>query len=84
MKPDESTPPESRLPIVFGVICLALALLPWAPFDWYLKRTGREYITTATRELLQANGSWGYILSGFVGAILGIGRFHFGYQRSVT
>jgi hypothetical protein len=71
---------ESNIGVWFGLICVALALLPWIPFDMWLKRHGHEYITTEFKEGLQ-NGVQGLVICAMLGAILGIAAYHFFYQR---
>jgi hypothetical protein len=78
MKPD-----ESNIGIIFGLICVALALLPWIPFDIWLKRHGHEFITTEVREGLQNAGAWGLVFCFFVGGILAVALYHFFYQRNI-
>lgn len=78
MKPD-----ESNIGIILGLICVALALLPWIPMDLWLKRHGHEYITTEVREGLQSSGPWGLVFCFFVGGILAVAAFHFFYQRNI-
>jgi hypothetical protein len=73
---------ESHIGIWLGLICVALALLPWIPFDLWLRRHHHEYITTEFREALQDVGNWGLLVCGIVGAILGIALYHFFYQRA--
>lgn len=74
---------ESNIGIILGLICVALALLPWIPCDMWLKRHGHEYITTEFREALQSSGAWGLVICAVIGAILGMALFHFFYQRSL-
>lgn len=74
---------ESHIGIWLGLTCVALALLPWIPFDWWLKKNGHEYITTEFREALQDKGAWGLIVSFFVCGILGVGAYHFYYQKTL-
>lgn len=74
---------ESNIGIWFGLICVALALLPWIPFDLWLKRHHHEFITTEVRESLQSAGAWGLVFCGVVGCILGVALYHFFYQRNV-
>lgn len=73
---------ESHIGIYLGLICAALALLPWIPADLWLKRHGHEYITTEIREALQASGPWGIIICATLGALLGAAAYHFFYVRS--
>lgn len=77
------TTDESNVGIVLGLICVALALLPWIGFDWWLHKHHHEYITTEFREALQAPGWWGLIMVFFIGGILGMAFWHFFYLRSV-
>ena len=75
---------ESHIGIWLGLTCVALALLPWIPFDLWLKRHHHEYITTEFREALQSSGPWGLIIAFFVGGILMVAAYHFAYQRSIS
>lgn len=80
------TPPqtdESHVGIWLGLICVALALLPWIPMDMWLRRHRHEYITTEFREALQDASNWGLLICFFIGGILGIALYHFFYQRGV-
>jgi len=72
---------ESNIGIWLGLICVALALLPWIPFDMWLHRHGHEYITTEFREALQDRGNWGLLICFLVFGILGVAAYHFFYQR---
>jgi hypothetical protein len=76
-------PDESNIGAILGLICVALALLPWIGFDLWLKRHGHEYITTEFREGLQSSGPWGLVICAIIGAILGVALFHFFYQRNI-
>lgn len=74
---------ESNIGAWLGLICVALALLPWIPMDLWLKRHHHEYITTEAREALQSSGPFGLVFCGILGAILGVALFHFFYQRNI-
>jgi hypothetical protein len=74
---------ESHIGIVLGLICVALALLPWIPMDAWLRRHHHEYITTEVREALQSSGYWGAIIVFVVGGLLAVALFHFFYQRGL-
>jgi len=75
---------ESNIGVVLGLICVALALLPWIPFDIWLKRHGHEYITVEVREQLAGGGWGGLLFCGTVGFILAVAAYHFLYQRALS
>lgn len=72
---------ESNIGVWFGLICVALTLLPWIPLDAWLQRHRHEYITTEFRELL-TNGGWiALIAMFFIGGMLAVAAYHFFWQR---
>lgn len=73
---------ESNIGIVLGLICVALALLPWILIDQWLKRHHHEYITVEFREAIQG-GWWGFWVVGIVGFILAVAIWHFFYIRGL-
>ena len=74
---------ESLIGMWLGLICVALALLPWIPMDIWLKKHNHEFITTEFREALQGSGRLGILICGIIGAILGVALYHFFYQRNI-
>lgn len=74
---------ESNIGAWLGLICVALALLPWIPMDLWLRRHHHEFITTEFREALQGSGRMGLLICGVLGAIFGIALYHFFYQRNI-
>lgn len=74
---------ESHIGIWLGLICVALALLPWIPMDLWLRRHHHELITVEMREALQNGGWWALTICGVIGAVLFIAAYHFFYQRSI-
>jgi hypothetical protein len=74
-------PDESNIGIILGLICVALALLPWIPMDLWLKKNGHEVITKEFHELMVQGGWWALVACGVIGAILFIAAYHFFYQR---
>ena len=75
---------ESNIGVWLGLICVALALLPWIPMDIWLHRHHHEFITTEVREALQSSGPIGMVICFVVGGLLAVALYHFGYQRSIT
>lgn len=84
MAPQLDTQPiheHSHLGVLYGLICVALALLPWIFFDWDLHRRHDEYITTEVREALQSGGWLPLVMVFVTFGLLGVFLFHFLIQR---
>ncbi len=73
---------ESNIGVIFGFICIALALLPWIPLDIWLYRHHHETISVEVREALHDQGYWGMGLCAFLGAVLAVGAYHFFVQTN--
>lgn len=74
---------KSNIGAYLGLVCVALALLPWIPMDLWLKHHHHKYITTEFREGLQSTGPLGVVMCAVIGAILGAALYHFFYQRQI-
>lgn len=74
---------NSNLGLWIGITYLVIACLAWIPLDWWLHRTGRPYITSCVRRLLES-GSWGAVVGVcFLGAILALFLYHMFYERAL-
>lgn len=77
--PIDESPIGAWIGLAYVMVCLTL----WIPIDLWLHRHHHEYITTEVRELLEGGG-WpavGFVVA--VGAVIGLGLYHFFYQRNI-
>lgn len=75
---------NSNLGLWLGIAYLVAFLVCWIPIDLWLHRTGRPYITTCVRRLLES-GSWYAIIAVcFLGAIAALAAYHFFYERTLS
>lgn len=74
---------ESNIGAWLGAIYACAVLLGWIPIDLWLHRHHHEYITTEVRELLQGGGVGAVVFVCMVGAVLGLGFYHFFYERQI-
>lgn len=74
---------NSNLGFWLGLAYVLLFLVCWVPIDLWLHATGRPYITTCVRRLLES-GTWAAILVVmFLGAVSALALYHFFYERTI-